>query len=93
MRQGVAQRVSQYRPPGDYGFEAGYKLGWDAAIKWMKGNEMPVPEGAITTSEVLRNLDPKEFLVDEEQCPCFTNGSCPTDSEHLMKEEPDVNKV
>lgn len=54
---------------------------------------MPVPEGAITTSEVLRNLDPKEFLVNEEQCPCFTNGSCPTDGEHLMKEEPDVNKV
>lgn len=54
---------------------------------------MPVPEGAITTSEILRNLDPKELLVNEEQCPCFTNGSCPTDSKHLMKEENNADKV
>lgn len=54
---------------------------------------MPVPEGIITTSEVLYNLDPKEVLVNEEQCPCFTGGSCPTDGKHLTKEEPDADKV
>lgn len=77
MRQGVAKRVSQYKPPGDYGFEAGYKLGWDAAIQWMKGQQMPVPEGVITTSEVLYNLDPKEEKPKPEE----------------KKEEPDADKV
>lgn len=66
MRAGVAKRVSQYKPPGDYGFESGYKAGWDAAIQWMKGQQMPVPQGEITTTETMSNLNPKE-VADAEQ--------------------------
>ena len=73
MRAGVAQRVSQYKPPGDYGFEAGYKLGWDAAIQWMKGNEMPVPNGDITTTDIMNNLVPEE-VADAEQVPSDGDG-------------------
>ena len=67
MRAGVAKRVSQYQPLGDYGFEAGYKLGWDAAIKWMKGNEMPVPNGEITTTEIMNNLVPEPEPEETEE--------------------------
>lgn len=67
MRQGVAKRVSQYQPPGDYGFEAGYKLGWDAAIQWMKGNEMPTPNGDITTSAIWNTPEPEPEKKDEEK--------------------------
>lgn len=67
MRVGVAKRVSQYQPPGDYGFEAGYKAGWEAAIKWMKGNEMPVPNGDITTTEIMNNLVPEPEPEETEE--------------------------
>lgn len=73
MRAGVAKRVSQYRPPGDYGFEAGYKLGWNAAIEWMKGLQMPVPQGEITTTEIMNNLTPEE-VDDAEQVPSDGKG-------------------
>ena len=42
---------------------------------------MPIPGGEITTSEIWTNQQPE--LVDEEKCPCFHGGTCPTDGKHL----------
>ena len=49
---------------------------------------MPTPYGIISTSEGPVNPEePKiekgtEELTDEEQCPCFYGGTCPTNGEH-----------
>ena len=41
---------------------------------------MPTPEGNITGSEIWQ--PEKEELTEEEKCPCFYGGTCPTGGEH-----------
>ena len=43
---------------------------------------MPTPEGNISTSAIWQAQEPKEELTDEEKCPCFYGGTCPTNGEH-----------
>ena len=48
----------------------------------VRGEEiMPTPEGNITGSEIWQ-VEPKEELTEEEKCPCFYGGTCPTGGEH-----------
>jgi hypothetical protein len=39
---------------------------------------MPVPEGQITGSQIWTTPE----TVEEEKCPCFYGGTCPTNGEH-----------
>ena len=43
---------------------------------------MPTPEGNITGSEIWQPEHSKEELTEEEKCPCFYGGTCPTGGEH-----------
>ncbi len=68
MRQGVAKRVSQFKSTGSSYFDEGYKAGWEAAKKYYtKENEMPVPEGQITTSTIWTEPEPQELPMEEKK--------------------------
>jgi len=71
MKPGVAKRVSQFKSTGSSYFDEGYKAGWEAAKKYYtRENEMPVPQGDITTTDIMNNLVPeKEVEKDDEQVP------------------------
>ena len=56
MKAGVAKRVRQFQSTGSNMFDEGYNAGWEAAKKYYtQGDQMPVPEGIITTTEILQN--------------------------------------
>lgn len=61
MKAGVAKRVRQFQSTGSNMFDEGYNAGWQAAKKYYtQGDQMPVPEGIITTTEVLQAVVPTE---------------------------------
>ena len=72
MKAGVAKRVRQFQPTGNDMFDEGYNAGWEAAKKYYtQGDQMPVPEGIITTTEILQAVVPTEpepevEVVEEE---------------------------
>ena len=56
MKAGVAKRVRQFQSTGSDMFDQGYNAGWEAAKKYYtQGEQMPVPEGIITTTEILQS--------------------------------------
>jgi len=71
MKPGVAKRVSQFKSTGSSYFDEGYKAGWEAAKKYYtRENQMPVPQGDITTTDIMNNLVPEqEVEKDDEQVP------------------------
>ena len=79
MRQGVAKRVSQFKSTGSSYFDEGYKAGWEAAKKYYtKENEMPVPEGVITSTDTMSGVAPKEEN-DQDQEATTTDPSSDTE--------------
>jgi hypothetical protein len=70
MKAGVAKRVRQFQSTGSNMFDEGYSAGWEAAKKYYtQGDQMPVPEGIITTTEILQAVVPTEpevEVVEEE---------------------------
>ena len=70
MKAGVAKRVRQFQSTGSNMFDEGYSAGWEAAKKYYtQGVTMPVPEGIITTTEILQAVVPTEpevEVVEEE---------------------------
>ena len=70
MKAGVAKRVRQFQSTGSNMFDEGYNAGWEAAKKYYtQGDQMPVPEGIITTTEVLQAVvpvEPEVEVVEEE---------------------------
>lgn len=70
MKAGVAKRVRQFQSTGSNMFDEGYSAGWEAAKKYYtQGDQMPVPEGIITTTEILQAVVPPEpevEVVEEE---------------------------
>ena len=70
MKAGVAKRVRQFQSTGSNMFDEGYSAGWEAAKKYYtQGDQMPVPEGIITTTEILQAVvspEPEVEAVEEE---------------------------
>lgn len=65
MKAGVAKRVRQFQSTGSDMFDEGYSAGWEAAKKYYtQGVTMPVPEGIITTTEILQAVVPPEPEVE-----------------------------
>ena len=65
MKAGVAKRVRQFQSTGSNMFDEGYSAGWEAAKKYYtQGDQMPVPEGIITTTEILQAVVPTEPEVE-----------------------------
>lgn len=73
MKAGVAKRVRQFQSTGSNMFDEGYNAGWEAAKKYYtQGDQMPVPEGIITTTEILQNsgntvVPPEPEVEDTEE--------------------------
>jgi len=76
MKPGVAKRVSQFKSTGSSYFDEGYKAGWEAAKKYYtRENEMPVPQGDITTTDIMNNLVPEqEAKTDDKSLPSDGQG-------------------
>jgi hypothetical protein len=68
MKAGVAKRVRQFQSTGSDMFDQGYNAGWEAAKKYYtQGDQMPVPEGIITTTEILQAVVPPEPEVEDTE--------------------------
>jgi hypothetical protein len=68
MKVGVAKRVRQFQSTGSNMFDDGYNAGWEAARKYYtQGDQMPVPEGIITTTEILQAVVPPEPEVEDTE--------------------------
>ena len=68
MKAGVAKRVRQFQSTGSNMFDDGYNAGWEAARKYYtQGDQMPVPEGIITTTEILQAVVPPEPEVEDTE--------------------------
>jgi hypothetical protein len=68
MKAGVAKRVRQFQSTGSNMFDDGYSAGWEAAKKYYtQGDQMPVPEGIITTTEILQAVVPPEPEVEDTE--------------------------
>jgi len=68
MKAGVAKRVRQFQSTGSNMFDEGYSAGWEAAKKYYtQGDQMPVPEGIITTTEILQAVVPPEPEVEDTE--------------------------
>jgi hypothetical protein len=68
MKAGVAKRVRQFQSTGSNMFDDGYNAGWEAAKKYYtQGDQMPVPEGIITTTEILQAVVPPEPEVEDTE--------------------------
>jgi len=68
MKAGVAKRVRQFQSTGSNMFDDGYSAGWEAARKYYtQGEQMPVPEGIITTTEILQAVVPPEPEVEDTE--------------------------
>jgi len=68
MKAGVAKRVRQFQSTGSDMFDQGYNAGWEAAKKYYtQGEQMPVPEGIITTTEILQAVVPTEPEVEDTE--------------------------
>jgi hypothetical protein len=68
MKAGVAKRVRQFQSTGSDMFDDGYSAGWEAAKKYYtQGDQMPVPEGIITTTEILQAVVPPEPEVEDTE--------------------------
>lgn len=68
MKAEVAKRVRKFHSTGSNMFDDGYNAGWEAAKKYYtQGDQMPVPEGIITTTEVLQAVVPVEPEVEDTE--------------------------
>ena len=73
MKAGVAKRVQKFYSTGSDMFDQGYNAGWQAAKKYYtQGDQMPVPEGIITTTEILQSsgttvVPPEPEVEDTEE--------------------------